>query len=135
MRKVKYLFLAALTVSLVGVSSAEEKKEEKKDGPQAIKAIMKKFHSAPKGEDPICKMFLTGKASDDNIKLIIVAYEDLGKNKPPKGEEEAWKKKTAALLSAAKDLAAKKDGAMDAYKTAVNCMACHTDHRPAPDKK
>jgi len=126
MRAMKYWIMAALTVSFVGISGAEEKKE-----PQAVKAVMKKFHSAPKGEDPICKQFLTGKASEADIKLLLVGYEDLGKNDPPKGDKDGWKKKTTALLAAAKDLAAKKDGAMDAYKTAVNCMACHSEHRPA----
>jgi hypothetical protein len=134
MRTLKFCLMAALTVSLVGVTGAEEKKEEKKDGPAAIKAVMKKFHSAPKGEDPICKQFLMGKASETDIKALLAGYEDLGKNKPPKGDEEAWKKRTTALLSAAKDLAAKKDGAMDAYKAAVNCMTCHETFRPAKDK-
>jgi hypothetical protein len=132
MRKVKYLLLAALTVSLVGVSGAEEKKEERK--PATIKEIMKKAHAGEK-DDKMCAKFAAGKLSEAEVKDILALYEDLGKNKPPKGDEEAWKKKTAALLAAAKDLAAKKDGGADAFKKAVNCMACHTDHRPPQDKK
>jgi cytochrome c556 len=136
MRIVKCVLLAALTVSLVGVCGArvEEKKPEKE--PQTIKAIMGKFHKAPaKDEDPQCKKFLTGKASEAEIKDILAAYEDLGKLKPPKGDADAWKARTTALLTAAKDLAAKKEGAADAYKKAVDCMSCHTAFRLPPPPK
>jgi hypothetical protein len=132
MRTVKCWSLAVLAVSLVGVSGAEGRKEE---GPQPIKAIMQKCHNAPKGVDPLCKKFLTGVASADEVKDLLAGYEDLGKNKPPKGDPEAWKTRTAALLSAAKDLAAKKEGAADAYKKAVDCMSCHMAFRPPPPPK
>jgi hypothetical protein len=135
MRTVKYWLLAALAVSLVGVGIAEEKKEEK---PQSTKAIMKKYHYAPKGEDPLCKKFGAGKLSDAEMKEIVAAYEDMIKNKPPKGDEESWKKKTTALLAAAKDVADKKEGAAEAFGKAVNCMACHSVHRvlaPRPPDK
>jgi hypothetical protein len=130
MRMVKYGFLAALTVSLVGVSMAEEKKEDAK--PQTIKQVMKKVHSAPKGEQNLKDKFAAGKTSEAETKDILAAYADLGKNKPPQGEEAAWKEKTGALLAAAKDVAAKKDGAPEAFKKAVACMGCHSVFRPKP---
>jgi hypothetical protein len=128
MRAVKYGLLAALVVGLVGVSVADAKKA---DTPKTIKEIMKKGHSAPEGEDPLCKKLLTGKASEAETKDLIALYEDLVKDKPPQGDADAFKKKATALLSAAKDVAAKKDGATDAYKKAVDCKACHTDFKPA----
>jgi hypothetical protein len=134
MRNAKYCLLAALSVSLIGVSVAEEKKEDKK--PLEIKAIMKKAHTpAAKGEDPLCKKFATGKTSEAETKDILSMYEDLAKAKPPKGDEDSWKKKTTALLTAAKDVAAKKDGAADDFKKALNCMACHEAHRPPKTDK
>jgi hypothetical protein len=133
MRNVKYWLLAALAVSLVGVSVADEKKDDKK--PFEIKAVMKKFHTAPKGEDPLCKKFVTGKASEAETKDILEAYEGLTKAKAPKGDPDSWKAKTTALYTAAKDVAAKKGGADDAFKKAINCMACHEVHRPPPPPK
>jgi cytochrome c556 len=126
MRKVMYGCLAVLAVSLVGFSMAEEKK----DKPKAIKVIMKTAHTAPEGEDPLCKKFAGGKTSEDETKTILALYEDLGKNKPPQGDEDEWKAKTKALLSAAKDVAAKKEGGTDAFKKAINCKDCHETFRP-----
>ena len=58
--------------------------------------------------------------------LISIAglYEDLGKNKPPKGDEAEWKKKCEALVKAVKD------GDKDAFKTAVGCGGCHSGFKP-----
>jgi hypothetical protein len=133
MRNAKYWLLAALAVSLVGVGVAEEKKEDKK--PLEIKAIMKKAHTAPKGEDPLCKRVASGSSTEAEAKDLLALYEDLAKNKPPKGDEESWKKKTSALVSATKDIVGKKEGATDAYKKALNCMACHEAHRPPKGDK
>ena len=129
MRALKYCLLAALTVSLIGVSVAEEKK------PLAIKEIMKKAHQPPaKGEDPLCKKVVTGKASDAEAKELLAYYEDLAKNKPPMGDADDWKKRTSALVSSVKLVVDKKDGATDAYKKALDCMGCHEMHRPPKDK-
>src|SRR5437870_5105368 len=119
MRTMKYWLLAALAVSLVGVSVAEEKKDDKK--PATIKEIMKKFHSAPKGEQKMCEKFVAGKTTDEETKDILAAYEALGKFKPPKGDEAQWKERTTMLLTAAKDIAAKKEGSQDAFAKAVAC--------------
>jgi hypothetical protein len=128
MRMVKYWCMAALAVGLVGIvgfGMAEEK-----DKPKTIKVIMKTFHSAPEGEDPLCKKFMTGKTSAEETKNIVAAYEDLGKNKPPQGDEDEWKEKTKALLAAAKDVAAKKEDAPAAFKKAVSCADCHKIFKP-----
>jgi hypothetical protein len=105
--------------------------DDKKADPKPIKEIMKKGHTAPEGEDPLCKKLLTGKATEAETKDLIAMYEDLAMDKPPKGDADAFKKKATALLTAAKDVAAKKEGATDAYKKAVDCKACHMDFRPA----
>jgi cytochrome c553 len=47
----------------------------------------------------------------------------MGQQKPPKGDEKAWKEKTDALLKATKD------GNKEAFGKAVNCGACHGMHK------
>lgn len=82
--------------------------------PVTIKEVMKK---AMKGG--LCGKVASGKANEDEKKELIALFTDLGKNKPPKGDETAWKEKTKALLDAAKA----DDG--KALKKAANCKACH----------
>jgi len=43
--------------------------------------------------------------------------------------EASWKEKTTALLTAAKDAEAGKEGAGAALMKAANCMACHSAHK------
>ena len=50
-------------------------------------------------------------------------------HKAPKGDEAAYKEKFSKLLAAIEDVAAKKEGASAAYKTAVDCKICHSEHR------
>ena len=67
----------------------------------------------------LCTKVATGKASDDEKKMLIALFTDLAANKPPKGDADEWKTRTAALLKAAKD----DDGA--ALKKAADCQSCH----------
>jgi cytochrome c553 len=46
------------------------------------------------------------------------------------GDAAAWKTKATALAAAGKALAAGKAGALEQWKEAANCKACHTDHKP-----
>lgn len=101
--------------------------EDKKD---PIKEVMKTCHKAPKGEDPICKRAVDGKASADEIKKLVAGYKELCAAKPPKGDEASWKAKTGKLLAAAEALQKNEAGAAAKYKDAVNCKACHEVHKP-----
>ena len=62
------------------------------------------------------------------------------KNKPTKGEEESWKKKTKefaeawAAISVAAEAKNAKDHAEAIKKFKASCMACHEEHRPAKKK-
>jgi len=105
-------------------ASAAEARED------AIKLIMKTYHKAPKGVDPVCKKASDGKASATELKNLVAAYRTLTTTKPPKGDEASWKEKTAKLFTAAESL---QKGAPDGaakYKEAVNCKACHSVHKP-----
>ena len=83
-----------------------------------IKLVMKK---AMKGG--LCEKVAKGEASDEEKKQLVVLLTGLTKTTPPKGDEDAWKKKTTALLEAAKGT----DGA--ALKKAMNCGACHGEFK------
>ena len=111
-------------VSILGVLHAAEGKDE------VIKQIMKVYHKAPKGVDPVCKRAADGKASPDELKKLVAAYKQMAAAKPPEGDADSWKEKTSKLLAAAQEL---EKGAPDAaahYKEAVNCKACHSVHKP-----
>jgi hypothetical protein len=75
-------------------------------------------------KDKINEKMVKGTATDEEKKKLQEAYEAMGKNKPPKGDEKEWKTKTDALVKAIKD------NDKEAYAKAVNCMACHSAHKP-----
>jgi cytochrome c556 len=110
--------------ALVGPSVAADANED------AIKEVMKTYHKAPKGTDPICKKAMDGKASPEELKKLVASYKVLATAKPPKGDDASWKEKTSKLYAAAQAL---EKGAPDAaakYKAALDCKACHSVHKP-----
>jgi hypothetical protein len=124
-RTLKHPILAALLATAFAISTVHVLAA----GGMSIEDIMKKYHKAPKGTDPTCKKAGEGKASKDELAKLVQAYTDMAAAKPPKGDDASWKEKTAALLSAAKDLQAGKSEAAAKYKSAVNCKACHSVHK------
>ena len=101
------------------------------DEANPIKQVMKIYHKAPKGVDPVCKKASDGKASAAEIKNLVAAYKTLAAAKPPKGDEASWKEKTSALLSAAEAMQKGAPDGVARYKEAVNCKACHSVHKPS----
>jgi hypothetical protein len=95
--------------------------------PKDIKAVMGVAH---KGKDSLFEKIKGGKGTDDDNKKLLGLYQALAKFKPPMGDEKSWTDKTAAMVAAAQDLVDKKAGALDKLKTAVDCKACHTLHKP-----
>jgi hypothetical protein len=69
---------------------------------------------------------------------FIKACSELAREKPLKGDLKEWQKMTAALLEAARKVAAsKKDGKTEALKrlnTAANCVSCHEKFNPSYKK-
>ncbi len=123
MRLVKYIVLASvavLTLAGVGVYQAAE------DKALDIETIMDKAH---KGRNSLYKQVSGGKGTAEQKEELLRLYTDLGKNKPPKGSESDWKKRTDALVSATKDVVADKPGSLNALKRAANCKACHDAHK------
>ena len=96
---------------------------------KAIEDAMKFAHKAPKGTPKVSDKIIDGTVSEDDLKKTLELYKAMVDTKPPKGEAAAFKDKVAKLITATEDVVAKKDGAGAAYKQAVNCKACHSDHK------
>ncbi len=111
---------------LVGGLALNAPAEEKTEKPLSIKQVMGKFH---KGNPALCGKASKGQASEAELKEMLAGYEAICAQKPPKGDEEAWKAKCTALVNATKALIEKKEGAATAYGTAVNCKSCHDAHK------
>jgi|UniRef100_UPI00378473EA hypothetical protein len=95
-------------------------------GSDVIKTIMKQYH---KPEDAPCKKVSGGTATDAELTTLLKAYQDMCAATPPKGDKTAWVTKCQALIGSVKKIQAKDATGIAAYKAAVNCKACHTDHK------
>jgi len=92
----------------------------------SISDVMVDFH---KGKEALAVQAREGKAKKEDLETMLEAYQGILGLTPPKGEADNWKIKINALIDSTQDLVDGKEGAAAAYKTAVNCKACHTDHR------
>jgi hypothetical protein len=122
MRTTKYFLLAAVG-ALAGLGVYRAADGEVKD----IETIMEKAHTPPK--DSLFKAVVSGKADKEQKQELLALYSDLPKNKPPKGSEAEWKKRTEAIVAAAKAVVADKPDATKALAKAVNCKSCHDAHK------
>lgn len=115
----------------------EPKKEEPKKatttpapaaGNDLVKTIMKQ-HFKP--DDGIAKKAGAGTSTDAELATLLKACQDMLTIAPPKGDKAAYVMKTQGLIDAVKKVQAKDAAGPAAYKAAVNCKACHTDHKGA----
>jgi hypothetical protein len=113
----------ALTALLVAAGCASY-------GSKASKSVEQVMESGFEGKESLAAKINKGEGSAADFATMAALTRELTLNKPPKGDLESWAAKTTALNLAAADLAAGKPGALDAFKSAVNCKACHTAHKP-----
>jgi len=130
MRILNRVLVAACVTGLMAGSVLTWQSQAGEAKADAIQEVMKTYHKAPKGEDPICKKALDGKASAEEIKKLVAAYKTLATTKPPKGDEASWKDKTTKLVAAAEALEKGGADAKAKYKAALDCKACHSIHKP-----
>jgi len=118
------LLVAAVVIGglALALNLASRAADDKK--PVAIKEVMQ---TCMKGG--LNKKVQDGGASDEEKKKLLAMFQDLAKNKPPKGDEESWKKKTGALVEAAQAIVDKKEDGVAKLKVAANCAACHGAHK------
>lgn len=106
----------------------------------SVEEIMSKGHAG--GKSLMKKIGNDAKAGkwDDastNAKALAVFGEALGKNKPPQGGEDSWKKLTASYKTHTGDIAEaveKKDAKAAGDALGVlgkSCKGCHDVHKPS----
>lgn len=98
------------------------------DGP--IKKAMQTVHKAPKTEKKLSEKIIEGTATDEQKQTALALYKGMADAKAPKGDQAAFKAKVAKLIAATEEVVAQKPEAIAHYKEAVNCKACHSEHKP-----
>lgn len=130
MTRTQYTALAALATVTLSTTLCVWKLQAADAEPATVKDVMKAYHKAPEGVDPICKKALASKATPEELKKLVAGYRVLAKAKAPKGDEASWKDKTSKLLAAAEAVEKHEPDAIPRYKEAINCKACHSAHKP-----
>ena len=118
--KLPVLTIALATTLGVSLAFADE---------NPIEVAMKFAHKAPKGEKKLNEKIVEGTADEADVKKSIELYKAMADAKPSKGDQTAFKAKVVKLIAATEDVVAKKSEAVANYKEAVNCKACHSEHR------
>jgi hypothetical protein len=119
---------AALAVIVTSIGFAVE-------ASNPIKDAMKFAHKAPQGQPKLSDKIIDGTAPEADVKKTLALYKAMLDTKPPKGDQAAYKQKVEKLIAATEEVVAKKPDAGAHYKEAVNCKACHSEHRPPPPGK
>ncbi len=87
----------------------------------SIAAVMKRAHK----DGNLLKKTLDQKASADEAKELLALYEAMAAQKPPKGDEAAWKKLTGEIVDATKKVVAGDKAALEPLKKLTDCKGCH----------
>jgi hypothetical protein len=128
MRKVMLALVAlGIATTTAWYSTAAQKDDKDKDKPKyTIKQVMKKAHA---GKDALLKKVQAGDASKEEMKELLAMYKALEVNKPPRGDDADWKKRTKALVDGANAAVENKKDASDLLKKAADCKGCHDLHK------
>ena len=111
----KYLLASTIAlVAMVVLVSAQAAQDSKFTNKEVMQKAMK---------GGLLNKVKSGKASDDEKKLLIDLFTALHDNTPKKGDPDNWKKMTDALVAAAKSADPK------ALTAAANCAACHKEFK------
>lgn len=119
-RFIASVLVAGATTAALVTQAAEKPK-------YTTSEVMKALH---KGKDSIGKHISDGAGTKEEIKKLLEYYPSMLLNDPEKGDKAEWKKRVTALIAASKALDKGTPGALDLYKEAVNCKACHSAHKP-----
>ncbi len=120
MKSVRFLATAALGIVLSAGCSIHAKPDQK------TKQVMEEGF---KGKESLCARIAQGQGADADFMHMVELTRQLALNTPPKGDVQSWRTKTDALYAAAVNLTARKPGAVDEWKAAANCKACHSVHK------
>ncbi len=92
----------------------------------SISDVMINFH---KGETSIANQAKEGAAKIEDLQKMLEYYRAMTELNPPQGPLDGWKEKTSKLIEATQYLIEGDDVAVESYKLAVDCKACHSVHR------
>ena len=121
--KLRLLLTSALAVTALAIAA---------DDDNPIKQAMVFAHKAPRGKKKLNEKIVECAASDADIKKALDLYKAMADTKPPKGDPAAFHEKVSKLIAATEEVVAKKPGGIEHYKAAVDCKACHSEHRKMP---
>lgn len=127
-----FLVLLPVAATVTVTLAADEKKPRPDPATLTLGEIMVQAHVTPRGRgtrDNLDSKMLDGKATADEKERLLALYTELSYRRPPKGDAEAWAKRTTALVDATKDVLAGKEKAAERFRKAQDCKGCHTDHR------
>ncbi len=96
---------------------------------EVIEKVMK---DGMKGDTSPINQVIKGSASGEQAKELAALIKTLHGTKAPKGEQADYEKKVGDLIAAIDAVAGGDTGdtAIGRLKTASNCKACHSEHRP-----
>jgi len=117
----RFALAAVLIAAVSGCTSTS--------APKPALSIEQIMEDGFKGKESLSARISKGQGNDADFKKMAYLTKELALNKPSKGDLASWTEKTTALQAAAESLAAGKPGALDGFKTAVNCKACHSVHK------
>jgi hypothetical protein len=127
---VRHVFVAVLLFALVSFTGAEVRKANGKAEDNTIVEIMLKAHQPGRtARRALDQRVIDGRSSDEEKKKLLALYEALARSKPSKGSEKDWKKRTEALVQAARAVVKREEGAAKKLSKALDCKACHERHR------
>jgi cytochrome c556 len=137
--QLKLAVLAAVVVGVAYLGTAAAKDDDIKD----IKGCMAFTKTKVARDDLPARLKAASPEWDDiqkETKQWVGVAETLGKQTPPRGSGESWKKQTDKYLENVKavDAAAQKKDAAAATKAVArigsSCGSCHSQHKPAKSK-
>jgi hypothetical protein len=118
--------MATVALALAGLLGAQVLRGANDKEPKySIKEVMKLAH-----KNKLMQKVAGGEGTKADKEKLLGLYIALSEGKPEKGSLEDWKKRTRAIVTAARAVVAGKEGAEAHLKKAVNCAACHKLHKP-----
>jgi hypothetical protein len=96
------------------------------DKPKSISDVMVSTH---KGRESLVNRVRNGNGTTADIDLLLLQYKFIAKQEPPMGDKDEWIKKTKALVDTTTALKLNREAALEKFKEASNCKACHDVHR------
>ena len=92
-----------------------------------IANVMINYH---KEKNSAVNLAREGKGNREDLERLVDYYQAIQKIDPPKGSPENWKTLMTELVGATQGLLEGAPNAVDRFATAVDCRACHSQHRP-----